>query len=57
MEPVRLSPATPLKTVVAWMQRVDSREKLKHMSDRMLRDIGLTRREVAEELRKPFWRT
>ena len=57
MEPIRMSQSTPVKMVVAWMQRVDSREKLKQMSDRMLKDIGLTREEVDEELRKPFWRS
>jgi len=48
--------STPFKLLTAWMQRIDSREKLKTLSDRSLKDIGLTRKEVEQEIHKPFWK-
>ena len=47
---------TPLKLLISWMQRIDSREKLKVLSDRSLKDIGLTRLEIQKEIHKPFWK-
>ncbi|MBU2647071.1 MAG: DUF1127 domain-containing protein [bacterium] len=56
MEIQKVSESTPFKTLTAWIARIDSREKLKTLSDRSLRDIGLTRREIEAEIRKPFWK-
>jgi uncharacterized protein YjiS (DUF1127 family) len=39
-----------------WLRRARSRAELAQMSDRDLRDIGVTRAEVAHESAKPFWR-
>lgn len=39
-----------------WYDRVASRNQLVNLDDRMLRDIGLTRADVDQELSKPFWR-
>lgn len=56
MELAHTSTATPLKIVATWLQRKNSREKLKSLSDRALKDIGLTRQEIESEIRKPFWK-
>jgi uncharacterized protein YjiS (DUF1127 family) len=39
-----------------WRRRVRDRRALAAMSDRSLRDIGLTRYDADWEARKPFWR-
>ena len=42
--------------VGTWRRRVGDRRELALMSDRSLRDIGLTRYDAFQEIRKPFWR-
>jgi uncharacterized protein YjiS (DUF1127 family) len=39
-----------------WIERVRMRRRLSHLSDHMLRDIGVSRAEAARETEKPFWR-
>jgi len=39
-----------------WSTRISDRRELANMSDRLLKDIGLTRADVYEEIKKPFWR-
>ncbi|MEQ9815095.1 MAG: DUF1127 domain-containing protein [Azospirillaceae bacterium] len=39
-----------------WPERARQRRHLAAMDDRQLRDIGLTRGEVDDETRKPFWK-
>jgi uncharacterized protein YjiS (DUF1127 family) len=39
-----------------WRRRSRDRRGLATMSDRSLRDIGLTRYDAAREASKPFWR-
>jgi uncharacterized protein YjiS (DUF1127 family) len=39
-----------------WRRRLRDRRALVAMSDRSLRDIGLTRDDADWEARKPFWR-
>jgi uncharacterized protein YjiS (DUF1127 family) len=39
-----------------WRRRLRDRRALAAMSDRSLRDIGLTRYDAASEVNKPFWR-
>ena len=39
-----------------WIERARQRQALAGLEDRMLRDIGITRVEVARECEKPFWR-
>ncbi len=38
-----------------WQERSAQRRELAALDDRMLRDIGLSRYDVAEETTKPFW--
>jgi uncharacterized protein YjiS (DUF1127 family) len=42
--------------VSEWRRRSRDRRELAAMSDRSLRDIGLTRYDATYEASKPFWR-
>jgi uncharacterized protein YjiS (DUF1127 family) len=44
------------RLIARWIQRDCQRRALAQLDDRMLRDIGITRIEVARECAKPFWR-
>jgi uncharacterized protein YjiS (DUF1127 family) len=49
--------ATRLLPLLAeWRRRLRSRGALARLCDRELRDIGLTRSDLARECAKPFWR-
>lgn len=56
MESVRVSELYPVKIMFTWMQRVHFREQLRSLTDHTMRDIGLNRYEVKQEISKPFWR-
>ena len=43
-------------TLLLWHERARQRRHLQDLSDRMLRDIGLSRADVLAEAYKPFWR-
>ena len=43
------------RTFAAWHRRACSRTQLARLSERELRDIGLTPAEAAWEYAKPFW--
>ena len=38
-----------------WYDRARERQALLSMDDHMLRDIGLSRADIWDEARKPFW--
>ena len=40
---------------IQWRRRVRSRGELCNLSDRTLRDIGISRCDVQREAAKPFW--
>jgi len=44
------------ETLHTWHERILARRELAELDDYMLRDIGLTRTDVAREADKPFWR-
>ena len=44
------------ETLRTWRQRIDERNRLIVLDDRMLQDIGLTRAEAIYLADKPFWR-
>ena len=48
--------ARVVRALATWHRRACSRTQLAHLSERELRDIGLTRAEAARECAKPFWR-
>ncbi len=41
-----------------WFELEKARQRglLKHLDDRQLKDLGLTREQVEREARKPFWK-
>ena len=41
--------------VIVWQERARERNRLASMDDFMLRDIGLSRSQVARETSKAFW--
>jgi len=41
--------------LVGWLERARQRRHLGELDDRLLRDIGLSRAEVENELSRPFW--
>ena len=43
-------------TLQQWRRRRRERAELARLDDRMLRDIGITRGDVWQEINKPFWR-
>lgn len=47
--------AAILKMVVAWQDRSRERSQLAMLDDYLLRDMGITRTEVAREISKAFW--
>ncbi len=53
---VRRACMAGLDILLGWQERAAQRRRLEGMSDRMLRDIGLSRADVARECVKPFWR-
>ena len=40
----------------AWVSISNQRRALAELDDRLLRDIGVTRYDAAQEAKKPFWR-
>ena len=45
-----------LETLSRWQERARERRILAALDDRMLKDIGVSRGLVQEEIDKPFWR-
>jgi uncharacterized protein YjiS (DUF1127 family) len=39
-----------------WHNRIETRNQLRNMDQRLWRDIGLTPLDALTEIRKPFWR-
>lgn len=44
------------KLVAAWRERQRQRFALSNLDDRLLRDIGVNRKDASAEAAKPFWR-
>jgi uncharacterized protein YjiS (DUF1127 family) len=42
--------------VGTWRRRLRDRRELALMGERSLRELGLTRYDARQEIRKPFWR-
>jgi len=47
-------PSTLFRTLVEWQRRYEERRQMKAITDSQLRDMGLTRSQVAAAA-KPFW--
>ena len=53
----RLTATAQLRALFGvWRRRIRERRALAEFTDRDLRDIGVTRVDVQNELAKPFWR-
>lgn len=48
--------ARMVSELAEWRRRLRDRRALAAMSDRSLRDIGVTRYDALQEANKPFWR-
>lgn len=44
-----------LQIIVIWQDRAEQRHALGELSERMLKDIGISYADAYKELRKPFW--
>jgi len=40
---------------IVWLRRGNSRSEMRNLSDRELRDIGMSRYDAGQETAKPFW--
>jgi uncharacterized protein YjiS (DUF1127 family) len=58
-ETTHIAPRTVIRRIVAaiglWCARARSRQKLRELSEHLLKDIGLRREDVGYEFQKPFW--
>lgn len=46
----------PVGLLLRWQARIRQRRDLEEIDPRLLKDIGLTAEQRAEEVRKPFWK-
>ena len=49
--------AAAIQLLLNWQERASQRRHLDSLGDRALKDIGLSRADVAGESAKPFWRS
>ena len=53
---IRFSPLQGVfELLLAWQERAQQRHQLHQMSERELRDMGLSRADIEGECSKPFW--
>lgn len=52
-----LSLARLIDAVLDWQERAHQRHHLSGLDDRLIRDMGLSRADVDEEIHKPFWKS
>lgn len=53
---VRRSVGATVNTIGVWRERARARRRLATLDDRMLRDIGVDRAAIWQEVQKPFYR-
>jgi uncharacterized protein YjiS (DUF1127 family) len=47
--------AAAFDKLFTWMERARQRQALAALDNHLLKDIGLTRTDIIDEVRKPFW--
>ncbi len=52
---LRRRAAALFRLLLVWQDRERQRRHLREMSDRLLKDMGLSHADVAHEAAKPFW--
>lgn len=52
---ISASVARIVQTLATWRRRSRERAELSRLSDRLLKDIGVTREQVRKEVAKSFW--
>jgi uncharacterized protein YjiS (DUF1127 family) len=59
-QPAAAAPSSLLSraaiALLTWQHRASERRQLARLSSRDLKDVGLTRGDIASEIDKPFWR-
>lgn len=53
---LRRWPGRALTLLLVWQERASQRRHLESLDERYLRDMGLSRADVAREAAKPFWK-
>ena len=56
LDGLRTVTINPISTLVRLQSRIQQRRQLRGLDDRMLADIGLTRKAADQEANKPFWK-
>jgi len=54
--PVPSKLSKSIDILLLWLQRWRERRMLGELSDHMLKDIGVSRADIDQEVRKKFWR-
>ncbi len=49
-------PVMLIEALYTWQGRIEERNRLRQLDDRMLSDMGLSRADVEREASLPFWR-
>jgi uncharacterized protein YjiS (DUF1127 family) len=45
-----------LNYLYLWQSRIDEQRELARIDERLLKDAGISRADIAQEASKPFWR-
>ncbi len=49
-------PVSLIEGLYTWQRRIDDRNRMRHLDDRLLADMGMDRADREREISLPFWR-